>query len=173
MIQRVKKPVVTTMHTIHRDLTPGQQEIIRTLADRSRLVIAMTEESATLMASKFDIPVSKIRVIRHGIPEVPFVWPETSEFRMALKSPLVFVSAGHLRPSKGYDLAFRALTFFREHVPDFRYLILGRAQTHVDPSLTEYRATLEELARTLGIDDDSLVRSIHATRGDAPVRHGI
>ena len=153
LAEEIKKPIVLTLHTTHGELSPSRRQILKKLAGASKLVVVLTEESAHMVASHFDVPKTKIRVIRHGIPCVDFTLPLASKYRNDLSAPLVFVSAGHLRPAKGYDIALKALAKYRTYNPQFKYLILGTIQPQSNKGGNEYRIELTKLIRQLNLED--------------------
>lgn len=154
LVKGIKKPIVVTLHTTYEGMSARRKQIIENLAQGSKLVVVLTEESAEIVSSQFSIPKTKIRIIRHGIPFVDFILPDASKFRNELISaPLVFVSAGHLRPVKGYDIALRALAKYCDYNPHFQYLILGTNQPQSNKGGNEYRIELKSLIKRLNLVD--------------------
>lgn len=155
LVQGINKPIITTLHTTLIGMEPFRKNIIGNLIDASKFIVVLTEESRKILASEFNIQFNKIRVIRHGIPSVRFSFPETSNVRKKIKSPLVFVSAGHLRPTKGYDVALRALAKYYKYNPHFKYQILGTEQPQSkETGGKEYRVYLQELVRQYNLGDN-------------------
>jgi glycosyltransferase involved in cell wall biosynthesis len=128
----IKKPLVTTLHTTYPTFTPLKRNIVECLVKRSKAIIVLSEASRRFLCSQFETG-DKVKLIRHGIPAVEFHHPRESTFRHELACDLVFVSAGHMRFSKGYETALSALALFKESGIKFRYLILGTSQPHWDP----------------------------------------
>lgn len=153
LAEGIKKPIVLTLHTTHGGMSSGRRQIIENLARRTKLVVVLTEMSKRILSLQLNVPQVKIRIIRHGIPNVDFVLPEASKFRNSVRAPLVFVSAGHLRPAKGYEIALRALAQYNNHNPHFKYLILGTNQPQVDKGGKEYRVYLKSLINQLNLED--------------------
>ena len=153
LVNGIRKPIVTTFHTLSDELNPNRKRIVEYLFTKSKIVVVLTEYDRDLVTTKFGVPISKIRVIRHGIPSVDFVYPESTSLRKELNSPLVFVSAGHLRPTKGYELALRALARFKKNDPNFKYILLGTNQSHVNKGGSEYRFELRDLIQELNLDE--------------------
>lgn len=153
LAEGIKKPIVTTFHTVFAEMSISRRKIVESLLKSSKLVVVLTEESKTIVTSGFTVLPTKIRVIKHGVPYVDFVFPETTNIRKGSGTPLVFVSAGHVRPAKGYDIALRALALYSSHNPHFKYLILGTDQPHVDKGAREYRSHLWGLINELNLGD--------------------
>lgn len=153
LVEEIDKPIVTTLHTTHTEISPARARITEEVVRGSRFVVTLTEESGQIISSKFGVPEDKIRVIRHGIPGVDFVLPRTARLRDTIGTPLLFVSAGHLRPTKGYEIALQALARYQRCNPHFKYLILGTDQAHRDVGASEYRSQLKSQVEKLHLED--------------------
>jgi polysaccharide biosynthesis protein PslF len=154
LVERIKKPIVLTLHTVHGGMSSNRKQIIAKLTRKSNLVVVLTEESAEIASAQLHVLQTKIRIVRHGIPHVDFVLPEISKFRNKVNAPLVFVSAGHLRPTKGYEIALRALAKYHNNNPHFKYLILGTNQPQSKKGGNEYRIELRNLIKQLNLVDN-------------------
>lgn len=155
LVDQIKKPIVTTFHTIKRDLRPDKQEIIKRLTVASKRVVVLTAEAARLLTDIYKAPSDKIVVIPHGIPEVEFQLPLRSRLRQQQwpLSSVVFVSAGHRRPSKGYHVALEALAEYRKVDSAFKYVIVGTHQRQF-PELAGYRDKILDLVDRLKLTEN-------------------
>lgn len=156
LLDRIRHPVVTTLHTVSKGLpSTGAlgQKVLREVVQLSDSVVVLSEESKHILISDYGANGDRVYVIRHGIPSVEFVYPQSTKLRERLKSALVFISAGHLRPSKGYDIALRALAQFKQSFPDFIYLIVGSAQSQLAEGST-VRAELMTQIEALDLKDN-------------------
>lgn len=161
----IRKPIVTTLHTTSATFSPTKHRIIQDLMNISKFVVVLSEESGSLLRTEFAESANKVRVIRHGIPCVEFTMPSQNARRRQIDCDLVFVSAGHMRPSKGYNTALEALARFKKSGIAFRYLIIGTSQPQWDTSRQfpqQTRARIHDLGlereviwieRYLGLDD--------------------
>lgn len=157
LVSSIKKPVVTTLHTIAPTLSLLRQSILKNLVDYSTAVVVLSPQDASVLGSFAPACAGKICVIRHGVPDVPFSLPYETTFRRAFPPGPVFVSSGHVRPSKGYELAFRALALLKQKQKDFTYLILGCVQPQYEYGV-QYRHELLALIHELGLDSQVLWR---------------
>lgn len=146
----IRKPIVTTLHTVKTTMSERKQNILSQIAVASTRLIVLTSQSKAYLTSSLRIPASKVAVIPHGIPSVPFTMPQSSELRRSLNASVVFISAGHRRRTKGYHLALEALARYKTVNPDFKYVIVGthQPQFHGPPN---YRQDLRTLADNLGL----------------------
>ena len=75
MLRRLRRPLVTTFHTILKDPTDQQKLVLQEVSRISNRVIVMADMARGFLQDIYDIPKEKIAMIPHGIPDVPFVDP--------------------------------------------------------------------------------------------------
>src|SRR6185369_8013246 len=63
MLERIEKPIVTTLHTILPDPTPEQLYITRRLIELSAACVAMTENARDVLIDVYGCPPEKAIVI--------------------------------------------------------------------------------------------------------------
>ncbi len=153
LVAAIRKPLVTTLHTVSPSLTPRRIAILQRLLLHSTRTVVLSDEDASVLSSFTTIPVNGIEVIRHGVPDTPFRYPAETGLRRVFGADVVFVSSGHLRPKKGYHLALRALALLKRTQKSFRYLLLGRGQAQYGHG-TLYREEVRALVDDLGLTDD-------------------
>src|SRR6185503_11162628 len=152
LLRELRMPIVTTLHTILREPNIEQRRVMRELIRLSTRVVVMTERGRELLLEIYHAPESKIDLIPHGIPNMPFADPNyfKDEFGVAGKQTLL--TFGLLSPNKGIEYVLRALPEIIHEFPNVVYIVLG--QTHPNLLRDEgeaYRLTLERLAKDLNV----------------------
>jgi glycosyltransferase involved in cell wall biosynthesis len=152
LLRELQMPIVTTLHTVLREPNPDQRRVMRDLIRRSTRLVVMSERGREILLEVYAAPASKIDVIPHGIPDMPFADPNFFKDEFGVAGKQVLLTFGLLSPNKGIEYALRALPEIIREFPNVIYIVLG--QTH--PNLLrnegeEYRLSLERLAKDLGV----------------------
>lgn len=152
LLRDLRMPIVTTLHTVLREPSAEQRRIVEELASMSARLIAMSERGKALLHEVYGIGESKISVIAHGIPDMPFVDPNFFKDKFGVEGKQVALTFGLLAPNKGIEYALRAIPTVLQEFPDFVYIVLGATHPNLVRAHGEaYRLSLERLARDLGI----------------------
>ncbi len=72
LLQHLKMPVVTTLHTVLREPDVDQRMVMQEVAARSSRLVVMSRHSSGFLQDVFKVPREKIDLIPHGIPDLPF-----------------------------------------------------------------------------------------------------
>lgn len=150
-------PSVATLHTVLRQPTLAQHRIMRGILDSTAAVVVMSRAAATILADRYAADPDRVEVIPHGVPDLPFVEPDTVKPAVGLEGRQVLLSFGLLGPSKGCESVIEAMPAVVRAVPTACYVILGA--THPELLRTEgerYRRRLEALTAELGMTDHVL-----------------
>lgn len=154
LVKNLRMPIITTLHTVLQEPSPGQAKVLRELGKHSDRLVVMSHLAATWLRDVYSIPEEKICFIPHGIHDVPFVEPAVYKDEFGLEGQTVMLTFGLLGPSKGIEVAIRALPKIVEQNPDLVYVVLGA--THPEILKREgsaYRIALERMAKSLGVRD--------------------
>jgi glycosyltransferase involved in cell wall biosynthesis len=152
-IQNVRKPVVTTLHTVQPDFEPKAQNVLKEIASHSKAIVVMAH-AATNILQQYNIPSKIIHVVQHGCPNLPFVTSDSIKPSLGLKGKIILSTFGLIHRGKGIEYAIRALPPLVEKHPKILYLIIG--ETHPEVRKIEgenYRMTLIKLIDELGLND--------------------
>jgi glycosyltransferase involved in cell wall biosynthesis len=143
-VRALRVPVVATLHTVLRDPTPHQRVILRDLVSVAEASVVMSSSAADLLSTAYGVDPRRVRVIPHGVPNVPLVDSSTVKSELGVAGRDVILSFGLLGPGKGYELAIDALPAIVAEHPKALYVVVGA--THPDLLLREGEAYRRSLA---------------------------
>lgn len=153
-LDALKKPVVTTFHTVFPEetlpYTPVQREILK----RSLRVVVMNRLGIDWLKKLFDVDESLINYLPHGAPEPLHVDPAHLRRKWQLQKRKVLLTFGLLSPGKGIDQFLDILSMIVPYVPDVLYVIAGLTHPEVKKREGEaYRQQLQERIESLHLND--------------------
>ncbi|PYQ09843.1 MAG: glycosyl transferase family 1, partial [Acidobacteria bacterium] len=131
LLKDLRMPVVTTLHTILKSPSPTQRKVMAELADLSDRFVVMSQRGAQFLAEIYEVPPSRIDVIPHGIPDVPFVDPNFFKDHFGVEGRMVLLTFGLLSPSKGLENVIQTLPEVLRARSDVVYIVLGATHPHV------------------------------------------
>ncbi len=152
MLDELRKPVVTTLHTILPSPHPSVRSAILKAVEKSDAVMVMAKVGALMLVEEYGAPAEKIVYIPHGMPEINPAGRTRIKAELGISGRTVISTFGLLSPGKGLEYAIRAIALVAQKHPDVLYLIVG--QTHPDVRRAEgelYRNGLQQLINELGI----------------------
>ncbi len=153
LVRELRMPVVTTLHTILQEPGDEQRAVLEELAALSDRLVVMTQRGKEFLQTVYGVPESKIDVIPHGIPDVPFVDPNFYKDRFGVEGKTVLLTFGLLSRNKGIEYVIEALPAILERHPEVVYIVLGATHPHVRQREGEsYRLFLQRRVRELGIE---------------------
>src|SRR5690606_8241492 len=108
LMRQLRMPIVTTLHTVLEKPSERQREIIREIADLSDRVVVMTETGRRFLEEVYAVDPARVKVIPHGIPDLPFVDPSFYKDQFGVEGKKVILTFGLLGPSKGIETMIEA-----------------------------------------------------------------
>lgn len=151
-LKEVRMPVVTTLHTVLRDPNADQRSVMDELARRSDRLVVMADKGAEILRETYNVPASRIDIIPHGIPEMPYIDSSFYKAQFGVEGRTVLLTFGLLGPGKGIEYVINALPEIVKVHPEVVYLVLGATHPHLVAREGEnYRLGLERLADDLGV----------------------
>lgn len=153
ILRDIKIPIVTTFHTILKMPDAEQMKVIKELIRLSARLIVMTETGKEFLKEIYNADPSKIDIIPHGIPDMPFVDPNFYKDQFGVEGKNVLLTFGLISPGKGIENVLKALPRVIEKFPNTVYIVLGATHPNLLRQQGEsYRLSLERLANDLGIN---------------------
>jgi glycosyltransferase involved in cell wall biosynthesis len=153
LLRELRMPVVTTLHTILKNPDPDQLRVLEEIAALSDRVVVMSERGKEFLQSIYHVPLEKIDMIPHGIPDVPFVDPSFHKDLFGVEGKNVLLSFGLLSANKGIENVIKALPAILEKYPNVVYIVVGATHPHVLKNDGEtYRLSLQWLAHEKGVE---------------------
>jgi glycosyltransferase involved in cell wall biosynthesis len=155
LLRRLKMPVVTTLHTVLREPNADQRTVMQEIAELSDRLIVMSELSSQFLQEIFKVPASKIDMVHHGVPDLPFLDPNFAKDRFGVEGKAVLLTFGLLSPNKGIENVIHALPQILAKHKNVAYIIAGATHPHVLRHEGErYRESLQALAREVGVESN-------------------
>ncbi len=173
-LQNVKKPVISTLHTVQPDLGSKAESVMKEIAAHSKAIVIMAKAAKNIL-KKVDVPNRKINIVQHGCPDMPFLASDSVKPSLGLKGRTILSTFGLINRGKGIEYAIRALPPLVKKHPKILYLIIG--ETHPEVRKLEgerYRMKLIKLVDQLALKNHvrfhnrfltkrELLRYLHAT----------
>jgi glycosyltransferase involved in cell wall biosynthesis len=159
LMQNLRVPVITTLHSVLEEPLPDQHEVIRQVSAASDRVVVMSERAKRLLGRVYGVSPSRITVIPHGVPDVPFLDTSYHKDQFGLVGRKVILSFGLISRGKGYEYVIEALPEIVRAHPEAVFVIAG--ETHPGVKRQEGEAYLDSVkarAKELGIADHVLFR---------------
>ena len=153
LLRGLKMPVVTTLHTVLREPNPDQLMVMEEIAELSDRLIVMSQLSSQFLQEIFKVPGSKIDMVPHGVPDVPFLDPNFYKERFGVEGKAVLLTFGLLSPNKGIENVIQALPQILSKHKNVAYIVAGATHPHIlRREGDKYRASLQALAKDVGVE---------------------
>jgi polysaccharide biosynthesis protein PslF len=152
-LDNVKKPVITTLHTVQPNFDQKAIEVLKYITEKSELIIVIAH-AAIDMLKQLGIPYKKCVVIPHGCPSVNCKNNNAIKESLGLKGRIVVSTFGLINSGKGIEYAIKALPETIKKDPRIIYLIIGETHPEVRKREGEkYRNELTRLVGELGLEE--------------------
>jgi glycosyltransferase involved in cell wall biosynthesis len=153
LLRGLKMPVVTTLHTVLREPNPDQLRVMEEIAELSDRLIVMSQLSSQFLQEIFKVPGSKIDMVPHGVPDLPFLDPNFYKDRFGVEGKAVLLTFGLLSPNKGIENVIQAMPQILSEHSNVVYLVAGATHPHIlRREGDRYRASLQALAKEVGVE---------------------
>src|ERR1700738_777372 len=153
LLRGLKNPVVTTLHTVLREPNSDQMLVMEEIAELSDRLIVMSQLSSQFLQEIFKVSGSKIDMVPHGVPDLPFLDPNFYKDRFGVEGKAVLLTFGLLSPNKGIENVIQAMPQILAKHENAVYLVAGATHPHVlRREGDRYRASLQALAKEMGVE---------------------
>ncbi len=153
LLANLKKPVVTTLHTVLKHPEEGYKRVLIEIARLSQRLVVMSHHAEEILQEVYGISKEKIRFIHHGVPDVAFVDPNFYKDRFNVDGRFVILTFGLINPNKGIETVINALPKVVKRYPDVAYIILGATHPEIKRQFGEsYRLFLQRKVEELGLE---------------------
>ena len=152
LLERLRKPVTTTLHTV---LNEPNEQYLDSLINVCRLsdqIIVMNKRGIEMLQNIYSVSPSKIKLIPHGIPDMPFASSYLYKRKLGLTDRKIILTFGLLSKNKGIEIMLRAMPRIIENDPSALYIVLGA--THPEVLRYEgqaYKLGLQKMVKDLGL----------------------
>ena len=164
LLRRLKMPLVSTLHTVLREPDPSQLRVMEEIAELSDRLIVMSQLSSQFLQEIFKVPGSKIDMVPHGVPDLPFLDPNFYKDRFGVEGKAVLLTFGLLSPNKGIENVIQALPQILSRHKNVVYLVAGATHPHVLRREGEkYRTSLQALAKEVGVESQVMFHNRFAS----------
>ncbi len=152
LLDRIKSPVITTLHTVLDDPKPEYRKSLIDVCDASYKVITMNKRGVDMLRNTYGISGKKIQLIAHGIPDLPFVDSNYYKHKFKMDGRRTILTFGLLNRNKGIEVMLKALPAIIEAEPLVSYIVLGMTHPGVLQHEGEsYRFSLQQMVKELGL----------------------
>jgi len=154
-LQMIKKPVITTLHTLLEEPAPDAKRVLERILEHSDLVIVMAKVGMGILERQYGRSADRIRYIPHGCPNVPYIGTAMMKKSLGLQNRVVLSTFGLLSRGKGIEYVIQALPQIQRERPELLYLIIGETHPEVRKQEGEtYRQFLLDRVGELGMENN-------------------
>ena len=137
LLRRAKMPSVVTLHTVLANPDEEQRQAFGELIDCASKLVVMTARGASMLREIYGVRDSKISIIPHGIPDIPFVDPNFYKDQFGVAGRSVLLTFGLLSPGKGIEYAIQAMPAIVRQNPGCVYIVLGATHPNLSGAVGE------------------------------------
>ena len=155
LLDRTTLPLIVTLHTVLEKPTVDERRVLEGLLRRASKIVVMAERGREILARVYGASGKQVVMIPHGVPDRPFVDPETLKAQFGWQGREVVLTFGLLAPGKGIETIIEALPAVTATHPNAVVRRAGR-----DPPQSgrargrEISGRAEGAGRSLGVGDN-------------------
>ena len=147
-------PLILTLHTVLEEPSEEQEAVLSRLIARADRTIVMAKTAVDILKRRYGVPVDRVSVVPHGVPDRPWREPEELKSNFGWEGRTVLMTFGLIAPSKGIRHMIEAMPAIVCQHPDALYEIVGATHPNLIRNEGEcHRSSLIDLAHKLGVGD--------------------
>jgi len=167
LLEHLKKPVITTFHTVLQKPSQIQLETVQNIARISSFLVVPAKKGIELLQDIYGVSPEKLILIPHGTPDVPFLDPSYYKDKFQMAGRRVILTFGLLSPNKGIEHMINALEPVAKEHPEVAYIILGVTHPNVKRMHGEkYRLSLQRMIREKGLENHVFFHNAYVSLED-------
>ena len=128
LLSALTSPTIVVLHTVLEEPTAGQKAVLERVVALATSVVVMTEAAHEILARRFSVDMSKVRVIPHGVA-TSLRSTESSSIERTGNVGKRVLTWGLIGPGKGLEWGIRAMAELRDLGAE--YLIVGKTHPKV------------------------------------------
>ncbi len=154
LLNRLKAPIITTLHTVLDEPGSVIHKSLVDVCNVSYKVITMNERGVSMLRDIYGVPTKKIKLIAHGIPDLPFVDSNYYKHKFSLEDRRTILTFGLLNRNKGIEVMLKAMPAIVKADPSVMYIILGMTHPNILKEEGElYRFSLRQMVKDLKLQE--------------------
>jgi glycosyltransferase involved in cell wall biosynthesis len=151
-LRALEKPAVLTLHTVLPEPDETMLRVTRELCAHASRVVSLSQTGRDILETVYGIDPQSLRVIHHGVPDVPFQSTDAAKASFGIGQRTVISTFGLISRGKGLEYAIEAMRSVVRRHPEVLYLILGETHPVVRRREGEsYRESVQALVREYGL----------------------
>ena len=155
LIERIRKPVAVSLHTVLPEPDEEHRALARRICARADAIVVLSQTGKEILVRGYGVDPSKVTVIHHGVPDVPFAKTDRAKASFGVGQRTVISTFGLINRGKGLEYAIEAMSSVVRRHPEALYLILGETHPVVRRNEGEsYRESLKERIADLGLSNN-------------------
>lgn len=146
VLEGVTAPTIVVFHTVLDAPTVHQKQVLERVAELGTSLVVMSDQALANLA-RYDVPMRKVRLIPHGVPESSFAAHDRPLGHRVL-------TWGLIGPGKGIEWGIRAMAELADMLPRPEYVVVGKTHPKVLAHAGEaYRESLEQIVAHLHLEN--------------------
>ncbi|HEX8969110.1 MAG TPA: glycosyltransferase, partial [Chloroflexota bacterium] len=108
-LQELRKPLVTTLHSVLPEPSRSVRASVRRIAQRSHQVVVMAERARELLLDAYGIDSTRVSVIPHGVPPIEPHGRLRMKNHLGISGRTLITTFGLVDPRKGLEFMIDAM----------------------------------------------------------------